>query len=248
MRYANPDALVTTEWLEGRLEDPQIRILEVDSDPPSHHMGHLPGAALWTGICDPRRPGPPSCPDQGAVSRVLSMAGVRDSSTVVVYGGPGNWLGAFGYWLLKYRGFDEVRLLDGGLDKWQREARPLHREPASPRPTDFAAAAADNGGLRATRDQVIAAEGDTVLVDARSAQEYRGDQLAPIHASQRQPYPGGHVPGAKSVPWSRTTNADRSFRSFLSLRTLFEQEAVPPEARVITYSLSGGHVDRIPES
>ncbi|GBD83694.1 putative thiosulfate sulfurtransferase [bacterium BMS3Abin02] len=239
MSYANPDALVSTEWLERRLGDPRIRILEVAAEPAAYEQGHLPGATFWSGLCDLQRPEPPSCPDQAGLSRVLSRAGVDDTSTVVVYGGPGNWLGAFGYWLLKYRGFDDVHLLDGGREKWQLEARPLTREIPSPRPTGFRVTAADRHELRANRDHVLAADSDTVLVDTRSPQEYRGEQLAPPNASQHQGYAGGHIPGARNIPWPRTTNADRSFRSSNELRSLFERESVPRNARVVTYSLSG---------
>jgi len=239
MSYANPDALVTTEWLERRLGDPRIRILEVAADPFVYDQGHLPGATLWSGLCDLQRPEPPFCPDQAGVSVVLSRAGVGDTSTVIVYGGPGNWLGAFGYWLLKYRGFDDVRLLDGGREKWQLEARPLTREVASPPATGFRVTGVDRRELRASRDQVLAGDGDTVLVDTRSPQEYRGDQLAPPHASQHQDYAGGHIPGARNVPWPRTTNTDRSFCSSAVLGALFERESVPRDALVVTYSLSG---------
>ncbi|NIA24600.1 MAG: sulfurtransferase [Gammaproteobacteria bacterium] len=239
MSYANPDALVTTEWLERRLEDPRIRILEMAADPFTYDHGHVPGAILWSGLCDLQRPKPPSCPDRTEVSRVLSRARVADTSTVIVYGGPGNWLGAFGYWLLKYRGFDQVRLLDGGREKWQLEARPLTREVPSSESGSFPLTSADRRELRASRDQILAGDGDTVLVDTRSPQEYRGDQLAPPNASQHQGYPGGHIPGARNVPWPRTTNADRSFRSFENLRAVFERESIPREARVVTYSLSG---------
>jgi len=239
MNYANPDALVTTEWLERHLGDPRIRILEVALESFVSDQDHLPGATVWGGLCDLRRPRPPACPDRAEVGRVLSRAGVTDTSTVIVYGGPGNWLGALGYWLLRYRGFDNVRLLDGGWEKWQREARPLTREVTPSPATGFRITRADRQELRASRDQILAGDDDTILIDTRSPQEYRGDQPAPPHASPHQGYAAGHIPGARNIPWPRTTNADRSFRSLAALGALFEGESIRRDTRVVTYSLSG---------
>ena len=140
MTYANPDALVTTDWLKANLSDPKLRVIEVDEDATVYDKDHIPGAIAWSWSDDLHHPTRRDYLDKDGFSQLLSAAGVGPDTTVVLYGGNNNWFAAYAYWLLKYRGFDNVKLLDGGRKKWQIESLPLESELPELTPTDFSIA------------------------------------------------------------------------------------------------------------
>jgi thiosulfate/3-mercaptopyruvate sulfurtransferase len=148
---------------------------------------------------------------------------VDRDTTVILYGGNNNWFAAYAYWLLKLRGFENVKLLDGGRLKWNMEHRELTGDAPDYEPTDYRIEGNPRPGLRALRDDVLrrVEAGGTSFVDVRSPEEFSGEKLAPDHLPQEQPYVGGHIPGALNVPWSRAANEDGSFKSAAELKKLY---------------------------
>lgn len=223
MTYANPDALVTTAWLADHLNDPNVRPVEVDEDTEAYSEGHVPGAVGWDWNADLHHPVRRDYLEPDALRELLEDSGVDDDTTVVLYGGNDNWFAAYAYWLLTYRGFDAVRLLDGGRVKWEQEGRPLDTEAPDLSQGELSSLSADREELRAHRDDVLDALGDAGLVDVRSPEEYRGEKLAPDHLPQEQPYVGGHIPGAENISWSEATREDGTFRPEGELRSIYEE-------------------------
>src|SRR5918996_5171129 len=135
--YANPDALVETDWLEGKLNDPKVRIVEVDEDTAAYEKGHIPNALGWNWNTDLHAAVGREYVDQAGLSSLLQKAGVDADTTLVLYGGNNNWFAAYAYWLLRYLGYDDVKLLNGGRKKWELESRAMNRENASFSPTHY---------------------------------------------------------------------------------------------------------------
>ena len=237
--YANPGALVDTEWLSAHLDDPAVRIIEVDEDVTAYESGHIANAVGWDWSVDLHHPLRRDYIDQGGFNKLLTEAGVGPDTPVVLSGGPTPWFAAYAYWLLKYRGFDNVKLLDGGRKKWELEGRELVTDSTSFTATDFRIGNSDRPELRALRDRVIGSVSAATFVDVRSPAEFTGEKLAPDHLPQEQPYVGGHVPGAKNIPWSKAANEDGTFKSADELRALYESEGVTDDAEVIAYCRIG---------
>jgi thiosulfate/3-mercaptopyruvate sulfurtransferase len=237
--YANPDALVETEWLEQHLDDPQVRVIEVDEDTTAYDKGHIPGAVAWNWTTDLHTPVGRDYLDRAGFSRLLSRAGVREGTTVVLYGGNNNWFAAYAYWLLKLRGFDAVKLLNGGRKKWELESRSLTQEVPAYEETGFEIAGPERPELRALRDEVLTSLDRASFVDVRSPEEYRGEKLAPDHLPQEQSQVPGHIPGAANIPWSKAANEDGTFKGAEELRALYEQAGITPEREVIAYCRIG---------
>ncbi len=236
--YANPDALVSTDWLVQHLVDARVRVIEVVEDITSYEKDHIPGALAWNWATDLHHPVRRDYIDQEGFSGLLSQAGVEDDTTVVLYGGNNNWFAAYAYWLLKYRGFDNVRLLNGGRQKWELDGRELVGEVPAFDKSDFQIIGASRPEFRALRDEVLSNVGSATFVDVRSPEEFSGEKLAPDHLPQEQPYVGGHVPGAKNIPWSKAANDDGTFKAEKELRALYEGEGVL-EDDVIAYCRIG---------
>src|SRR5213078_4634512 len=153
--YANPDVLVETEWLAEHTEDPTVRVIEVDEDTTAYEKGHINGAVAWNWNTELHAPVGRDYIGQEGLSRLLQQAGVGPNTTVVLYGGNNNWFAAYAYWLLRYLGYGNVKLLDGGRKKWELESRELAQDvPAYPA-TDFRVDGAIAGDFRAFRDQVL---------------------------------------------------------------------------------------------
>lgn len=239
--YANPDALVTTEWLADNLENPDLRVIEVDEDTEAYGRSHIPGAIAWNWSTDLHHPLQRDYLDQDGFSRLLAEAGVDFETTVVLYGGNNNWFAAYAYWLLKLRGFDSVKLLDGGRLKWNVEDRPTTSDVPTPSATGFRIAGPERPHIRALRDEVLelAAHNGSSFVDVRSPEEYAGIKLAPDHLPQEQPYVGGHIPGAANIPWSKTAEEDGSFKPADQLAALYQDAGVTGDGDVIAYCRIG---------
>src|SRR6266571_9313537 len=238
--YANPQALVDTDWLEQHLQDPDVRVIEVDEDTTAYEKGHIRGAVGWNWTTDLHTPVGRDYLDQGGFAELLSTAGVGSGTTVVLYGGNNNWFAAYAYWLLKLRGFDDVKLLDGGRKKWELESRELVQDVPTYQPTGFAISGAEQSSIRALRDEVIAKVGSSVgLVDVRSPEEFRGEKLAPDHLPQEQSQVPGHIRGAKNIPWAKAANEDGTFKSADELRELYEAEGITQDHEVIAYCRIG---------
>ena len=238
-QYANPEVLVETEWLEPRLSDSSVRVVEVDVDTGAYDLGHIPGAVGWswhTQLCDTVRR---DILPKEQLEALLSKAGITPETTVVLYGDNNNWFAAWALWQLKIYGHKDVRLLNGGRKKWLAEGRPVTDEVPSYPETQYRAQKPDLS-LRAFLPQVLEAvkNGSATLIDVRSPQEFTGEILAPPglpETCQR----GGHIPGARSVPWGKACNEDGTFKSFEELKALYGAEGASESRPTISYCRIG---------
>jgi thiosulfate/3-mercaptopyruvate sulfurtransferase len=238
--YAKPEVLVTTDWLEEHLDDPAIRLIEVDEDTTAYEKGHVRGALSWNWTTDLHTKVGRDYLDQAGFSRLLSEAGVSPDTTVVLYGGNNNWFAAYAYWLLNLRGFDNVKLLNGGRKKWELESRELAPEVPSYAATGYTITGSEQPQLRALRDEVLSKVGTGIgFVDVRSPEEYRGEKLAPDHLPQEQSQVPGHIAGAANIPWSKAANDDGTFKSAEELTALYESEGITADQEVIAYCRIG---------
>jgi thiosulfate/3-mercaptopyruvate sulfurtransferase len=237
--YANPDALVSTDWLEDHLDDPDIRVIEVDEDTTAYEKGHIRGAVGWDWNTDLHATVGRDYKDQDGFAELLADAGVGSETTVVLYGGNNNWFAAYAYWLLKLRGADQVKLLNGGRKKWELESRELVTDlPTYDRP-DHVFLGEERPEIRAMRDEVISKIGQVGFVDVRSPEEFRGEKLAPDHLPQEQAQVPGHIAGAANIPWVKAANDDGTFKSADELRALYEAEGITSDREVIAYCRIG---------
>jgi thiosulfate/3-mercaptopyruvate sulfurtransferase len=238
--YAKPDVLVDTDWLQEHLGDPDVRVIEVDEDTSAYEKGHIRGAVSWNWTTDLHTKVGRDYLDQAGFSGLLSDAGVGPGTTVVLYGGNNNWFAAYAYWLLKLRGFDDVKLLNGGRKKWELESRELAQDAPAYEATGFTIGGAEDASIRALRDEVISkVGGGTGFVDVRSPEEYRGEKLAPDHLPQEQSQVPGHIAGAANIPWVQAANDDGTFKSADELRELYEGQGITSDKEVIAYCRIG---------
>lgn len=237
--YAKPEVLVDVDWLEGHIGDDSIRLIEVDEDSAAYEKGHIEGAVGWNWTTDLHTKVGRDYLSQDDLAGLLSVAGVRADTTVVLYGGNNNWFAAYAYWILKLRGFDNVKLLDGGRKKWELESRPLTQEVPTYDATGLTIEGSDRPEIRALREEVIAKIGQVGLVDVRSPEEFRGEKLAPDHLPQEQSQVPGHVPGAANIPWVKAANEDGTFKSADELKELYEAEGITADREVIAYCRIG---------
>jgi thiosulfate/3-mercaptopyruvate sulfurtransferase len=238
--YAKPDVLVSTDWLEEHLQDDGVRIIEVDEDTTAYEKGHIPRAVSWNWTTDLHTKVGRDYLDRAGFSRLLSAASVGPDTTVVLYGGNNNWFAAYAYWLLKLRGFDDVKLLNGGRKKWELESRELTNEVPSHADTGFTISGAERPEIRALRDEVIAkVGGPTGFVDVRSPEEYRGEKLAPDHLPQEQSQVPGHIAGAANIPWATAANDDGTFKTADELTELYGVKGITPDKEIVAYCRIG---------
>ena len=238
--YAKPDALVETDWLDEHVKDPGIRVIEVDEDTEAYEKGHIEGAVGWNWTTDLHVEVGRDYVDQAELSELLSAAGVDPDTTVILYGGNNNWFAAYAYWVLKLRGFDNVKLLNGGRKKWELESRQLTQEPASVTASGFSISGTERGEIRALRDEVLGKVGGaTGFVDVRAPEEFRGEKLAPDHLPQEQAQVPGHIAGAANIPWAKAANEDGTFKSADDLRALYEGEGITGDREIIAYCRIG---------
>jgi thiosulfate/3-mercaptopyruvate sulfurtransferase len=240
--YAHPETLVTTDWVAKHANDEGVRIVEVDVDTKAYDEGHVPGAIAWawnTQLCDTVRR---DILSRQQFEELMERSGVTPDTTVVIYGDNNNWFAAWALWQAKVYGHRDVRLMNGGRKKWLSESRELSTEAPKVKSTKYTAKEADVS-LRAFLPQVQAASAQAAaqaaaLVDVRSPQEFTGEILAPPgmpETCQR----GGHVPGARSIPWSKAANDDGTFKSADELRQLYTSEGVDGSKPVIAYCRIG---------
>ena len=218
------DVLVDADWVEARIGDPGVVLVEVDEDTSAYDKGHIPSAIKIDWKKDLQDPVRRDFVDKTGFENLLSERGISNDDTVVLYGGNNNWFAAYAYWYFRLYGHQGVKLLDGGRKKWELESREMVTAvPARPR-TSYQATEQDSS-LRALRDEVIAAIGKRNLVDVRSPDEFTGKLLAPAHLPQEQAQRAGHIPTAKNVPWSKAANDDGTFKGDEELRGLYQGEA-----------------------
>jgi thiosulfate/3-mercaptopyruvate sulfurtransferase len=224
--YAHPEALVGTDWLARHLEDPAVRVLESDEDVLLYDMGHIPGALKIDWHNDLNDPVVRDYIDRGQFQALVRRLGIDERTTVVFYGDRNNWWATYALWVFQLFGFPNARILDGGRAKWEAEERPMTTEVPVVKPTRYEAPERDDASIRAFMPDVREhLRGRGRLVDVRSPEEYTGQKLHMPDYPQEGAMRGGHIPGARSVPWSRAANADGTFRSAEELRAIYEGEA-----------------------
>ncbi|REF36132.1 sulfurtransferase [Thermasporomyces composti] len=230
--------LVSADWVESHLDDPNVVLIEVDEDTSAYDKGHIKGAIKLDWKKDLQDPVRRDFVGKEAFEKLLSERGVANDHTVVLYGGNNNWFAAYAYWYFKLYGHEDVRLLDGGRKKWELDSRPLVQEVPERQPTQYRAKDPDLS-IRAFRDEVVAAIGQKNLVDVRSPEEYSGKLLAPAHLPQEVAQRPGHVPTAVNVPWSKAANEDGTFKSNEELREIYAQAGVDFNKSTIAYCRIG---------
>lgn len=235
------EVLVSTDWVAEHLDDPAYRLVEVDEDTEAYAGGHIRGAIAWHWKEDLHDALQRQFVSQEELAELLRRSGVGPDTTVVLYGGNNNWFATYAYWLLRYLGFDRVRLMDGGRKKWELEERELVTDVPSYTPADPGPLAPVREELRAYRDDVLAHIGAAggAMVDVRSPAEYSGEVLAPPHLPQEQAQVPGHIPGAANVPWASAAREDGSFKSDEDLTALYGGVGVTPDKDVIAYCRIG---------
>ncbi len=241
--YAHPDALVTTDWVADHLQDPTVRLVESNEDPLVYPSGHIPGAVQidWTtDLNDQLRRDYISTE---AFEQLMSRLGITPETTVVFYGDRNNWWACYSFWVFHLFGHTNARILDGGRVKWEKEGREFTREVPQYASTSYTAAGPRNDApFRAFRDHVLThAEAGGQLVDVRSPDEYTGAKLHMPEYPNEGALRGGHIPGAKNVPWAKAVNPDDgTFKSADELKALYvEQQQLDPSQETIAYCRIG---------
>jgi thiosulfate/3-mercaptopyruvate sulfurtransferase len=239
--YAHPEVLVSTDWVAEHLDDAKVKLVEVDVDTEAYDQGHIKGAVGWnwtTQLNDTVRRDILSPAD---FEKLMSASGISPDDTLVLYGDNNNWFAAFAFWQAKINGHKDVRLMDGGRKKWiEVEGRETTTQKPSVTATGYKASGRDEATLRSVQPDVrkfIDGRAGN-LVDVRSPAEFTGEILAPpglTETAQR----GGHIPGAKNIPWSKAVNEDGTFKSADELAALYGGEGVDKSKPTIAYCRIG---------
>jgi len=240
-KYAHPGMLVSTDWLAEHLDHPAVVVVESDEDVLLYDTGHIPGAVKVDWHMDLNDPVTRDYLDGNAFAELMARHGITRDHTVVFYGDNHNWWAAYALWVFTLFGHPDVRLLDGGRRKWIDEGRPLTTDiPDRPR-TEYPVVARDDAPIRAYQPQVLDhVRAGGLLVDVRSPQEFTGELLHMPDYPQEGTLRGGHIPGARSVPWKRAANDDGTFRSLEELRSIYQEEqGLSPDDDVVAYCRIG---------
>ena len=231
--------LVDTEWVQDHLDDDSIRIVEVDENPALYAEAHIPGAIGFDWKTDLQDQVRRDFLDAQAFGELFGSRGISNEHTIVLYGDRNNWFAAYTYWYLKYYGHDDVRLVNGPREKWISEGRETTTEVPVYQRQQFAATEGDPD-IRAKRDEVLGAlESSTRLVDVRSPQEFSGELIAMPGYEQEGAQRGGHIPGAKSIPWAQAVQEDGTFKSADELAELYSAKGVTNGSDIIAYCRIG---------
>ncbi len=222
--YARPEMLVSTEWLAEHLNDPGLVVAESDEDVLLYETGHIPGSVKLDWHTELNDPVTRDYVDGTGFARLMSARGISRDTTLVLYGDRNNWWAAYALWVCSLFGHPDLRLLDGGRAKWLAEGRPVTTETPRRPQADYPVIERDDTQLRAFQDQVIAHLGQP-LIDVRSPGEYTGELLHMPDYPQEGTLRGGHIPGARNIPWGRAAAADSTFRTRKELEDLYQGEA-----------------------
>jgi thiosulfate/3-mercaptopyruvate sulfurtransferase len=239
--YAHPEALVDTAWLAEHLDDPGIRIVESDEDVLLYDLGHIPGALKidWVGDLNDRVRR--DYLDRAGFEKLCSDKGIANDTTVIFYGDKNNWWACYAFWVFQLFGHSNAKILNGGRLKWTEEKRPLTKDVPQVGTARYHSLERSDYKVRAFRDQVlqhVAMQGQ--LVDVRSPAEYTGELLHMENYPQEGALRGGHIPGARNIPWGKAANADGTFKSVADLRQLYEGDnGLQADQNVITYCRIG---------
>jgi thiosulfate/3-mercaptopyruvate sulfurtransferase len=238
--YATPEVLVSTDWVAEHGRDPGVRVVEVDVDTSSYQHGHVAGAAGWNWQTELQDSVQRDILHRDGFASLMSRTGISNSTTVILYGDNNNWFACWAFWLLKFYGHGDVRLMNGGRKKWIEEKRALVTETPLVPATTYTASEPDST-IRARRDIVTAVlerRQNAQLVDVRSPDEFTGRVIAPpgmTETAQR----GGHIPGAANIPWSQAVQEDGTFKPADALRQLYAGRGIAGDREVIAYCRIG---------
>jgi thiosulfate/3-mercaptopyruvate sulfurtransferase len=238
--YKHPEVLVSTEWAAEHLNDPKVRLIEVDVDTTAYDQGHIAGAEGWnwqTQLQDNVRR---DLIDKAALEALLSKSGVGNDTTILLYGDNNNWFAAYALWQLKYYGHKDARLINGGRKKWIEEKRALTTEPTKVAAATYHATGPDES-IRARKEEVFESvnkKRPIALVDVRSVDEFTGKIIAPPGMSETAQR-AGHIPGAANIPWAQAANEDGTFKSADALKQLYGAKGITGEGEIIAYCRIG---------
>ncbi len=238
--YANPQVLVETAWVADHLKDPNVRVIEVSVDTAAFEQGHIPGAVALNWFRDLEEHPVRDIASKAKIEQLLGQAGASNNTNVIFYGDNNNWFATYAYWLLKYYGHADARIMNGGRKKWIDEGRPLTKEATQVTPARYNAKD-PHPEIRATRDLVVetAQRRNRGLVDVRSPREFSGELLAPENLPQEGAQRGGHVPGAANIPWGENCRPDGTFKSADELKALYTGKGITPDQEIVAYCRIG---------
>ncbi|MBF4569221.1 sulfurtransferase [Plantibacter sp. VKM Ac-2880] len=237
--YAHPERLVTADWLEAHLGEPGLVVVESDEDVLLYEAGHIPGAVKIDWHTDLNDPVERDYIDGAAFAELLGSRGISRDDTIVVYGDKNNWWAAYALWVFSLFGHEDVRLLDGGRDKWIADGRAITRDVADREATTYPVVERDDSKLRAYKDDVLAHLGKP-LIDVRSPEEYSGERTTAPAYPEEGALRAGHIPSAQSVPWGKAVAEDGTFRPVEELDAIYRDGAGLAEGdEVIAYCRIG---------
>ncbi len=239
--YSNPDVLVETQWVADHLDDPNVRLIEAAYDNEKYDLAHIPGALPWTWKEDFQHPLNKDVPDKEGWESLLAGAGIGNDTTVVVYGAPSKYYATYAIWLLTIFGHQDVRLMNGGIEKWTAEKRPVTTD--VPAVTSMAYQAKEpDWTIRALRDLVHESIEDSsrILLDVRDRDEYCGEKNTTWKLPEDGGQRWGHIPGAVNITWSVVLQDDGTFKPVEALQEIYSSQGVTAEKEVIPYCVIGG--------
>ena len=239
--YAQPEVLVDTNWVIQHHKDNNVRIAEVDYDPtPNYNQGHVQSAVLFDWKRDINEPVSRDIITQQQLESLFGKNGISDNTTLVLYGDFNNWFAAFAFWVFKYYGVKDVRIMNGGRKKWIDEDKPLTKEVPNFPQTTYKVSNIDTK-LRVYLNDVKEALGkkNIGLVDVRGPKEFSGEILAPPEYPTEHAQRGGHIPGAQNIPWGQAVREDGTFKSVEELENLYKPKGITPDKQIITYCRIG---------
>lgn len=239
--YAHPERLVTTEWLAAHLNDKSVVVAESDEDVLLYDTGHIPGAVKLDWQNDLNDTVARDYVDADGFSSLMSKKGISRDTTIVIYGDNFNWWAAYALWVCSLFGHEDVRLLNGGRQKWIAEGRPLTKDVPNPQPTSYPRVERDDSKIRAFRDHVLShIREHGRLIDVRSPKEYSGELLHMADHPQEGALRGGHIPTAKNVPWKTAANDDGTFKGVDELKRIYLNDlGIKSDENVIAYCRIG---------
>ncbi|WP_166825528.1 sulfurtransferase [Brevibacterium limosum] len=238
--YADGTRLVSTEWVADHAGDPGLVIVESDEDVLLYETGHIPGAVKVDWHTELNDPVTRDYVDGEGFAALMSAKGISRDDTIVVYGDKSNWWAAYALWVFTLFGHEDVRLMDGGRAKWQAEGREMTTDKPQPVPSEYPVVERDDSVIRAFLPEVRDSLGDLPLIDVRSPEEYTGERTHMPAYPEEGALRGGHIPGAKSMPWGKAANEDGTFKSAAELKELYtEQAGLGQSDEVIAYCRIG---------
>lgn len=238
--YAHPEKLVSTEWVAEHKDNPNVVVLESNEDTLLYSAGHIPGAVKIDWHTELNDPVTRDFIGPEAFAKMAASKGISRDTTVIFYGDKSNWWAAYALWVFTLYGHEDVRLMNGGRDKWIAEGREVTRDLSEVTEADYPVVDRDDETERASKEDVLASIGNTPLIDVRSATEYTGETTHMPGYEQEGTVRGGHIPTAESVPWATAANADGTFKSRKELTELYTDQAGLGEAdKVIAYCRIG---------